>query len=156
MKKIGIIGAGNIGSAIAKGLILSKKYGPSDILVSRRRNDLLTDLEEAGFEVSENNELVAACDIVLLAVLPGQAEEVVRQIAPGMKNTEKILVSVVSAVTMEELTSWCGDGIRVVRVMPNTAAEYGASMTCIAGKDEKAVDEVKSVFDPLGQTMVNE
>jgi pyrroline-5-carboxylate reductase len=67
---------------------------------------------------------------------------------------EKVLVSVVSAVSIAELKSWSGNRISVVRVMPNTAAEYGASMTCVAGEDEGMVQQVKEIFEPLGQTMI--
>ena len=72
----------------------------------------------------------------MLAVLPGQAKEVVLEIKPLLKKGNKILVSVVSAVTMQELEEW-SDGVTVVRIMPNTAVEYGASMTCIAGENEE-------------------
>lgn len=154
MKKVGVIGAGNIGCAIAKGLVSSGGINPSDIYVSRKRSDLLSDLEEQGYTISDNVSLVDSCDIVLLAVLPGQAKEVIQQIKPQLGKQNKILVSVVAAVSIEEIEEWSGNGTPVVRIMPNTAAEYGASMTCIAGSDDDAVASVEKLFQPLGQTMV--
>ncbi|MCK4747383.1 MAG: NAD(P)-binding domain-containing protein, partial [Bacteroidales bacterium] len=154
MKKVGIIGAGNIGCAIAKGLVSYKKMNPSDILVSRKKSSLLSDLQASGFTVSDNKNLVSKCDIIILAVLPGQAKGVVQDLKSGLKDENKILVSVVAAVSIEEIAEWSDNGIPVIRIMPNTAVEYGASMTCIAGQNEDAIAMVEELFTPLGQTMV--
>ncbi len=154
MKNIGIIGAGNIGCAIAKGLVSYKKIDPSNIYLSRKRSLLLSDLEKKGYTVTDNETLVEKCDIIILSVLPGQAKDVVVEIKDWLKERDKILVSVVSAVSIEELSDWSGNAAVVVRIMPNIAVEYGASMTCIAGKDNKAVSLVQDLFEPLGQTMI--
>ena len=147
MQKIGIIGAGNIGCALAKGLVGYKKMNPSDIYLSRKKNGLLSDYKKFGFTVTNNHTLVSKCDLIMLAVLPGQAKEVVLEMKPLLKKGNKILVSVVSAVTIQELKEW-SDGITVVRIMPNTAVEYGASMTCITGEDDEAVTKVGELFEP--------
>lgn len=154
MKKIGIIGAGNIGMAIAKGLIKQKVIEPSQLYLSRKRNGLLAEQEKEGFRVTDNQSLVSECDVIILAVLPGQAKDVLLDLNPLLKDGEKLLVSVVSAVSIKELKEWSGIDAGVVRIMPNTAVEYGASMTCIAGENEEATNLVKSLFDPLGQTMM--
>ncbi|MEN8228337.1 MAG: pyrroline-5-carboxylate reductase [Bacteroidota bacterium] len=154
MKKIGIIGAGNIGCAIAKGLVDYKKMNPSDVFLSRKKADLLAGHKELGFTISDNPTLVSECEIVLLAVLPGQAKEVLLELTPLLKEGKKTLVSVVSAVSIEELKEWTDYGVTVVRIMPNTAAEYGVGMTCIAGEKDEAVAEVQELFEPLGQTMI--
>jgi pyrroline-5-carboxylate reductase len=154
MKKVGIIGAGNIGMAIAKGLVSYKKMNPSEVYLSRKKSELLVEEKKVGYVVTDNNTLVAECDYIILAVLPGQAKEVIEEIKPSLSGSPKILVSVVSAVSIKELEEWIGKGVTIVRVMPNTAAEFGASMTCIAGEDEEAIGEIQALFEPLGQTMV--
>jgi pyrroline-5-carboxylate reductase len=154
MKNIGIIGAGNIGMAIAKGLVKQKVIEPSQLFLSRKRNGLLAKQEKEGFTVSDNQSLVSKCDVIILAVLPGQAMDVVLDLKNLLQGGDKLLVSVVSAVSIKELMEWSGNKAEVVRIMPNTAVEYGASMTCIAGEKEQAVNQVKALFDPLGQTMV--
>ena len=154
MKKIGILGAGNIGMAIAKGLVLQKVIEPSQLFLSRRRNGLLANQKKDGFTVTDNHTLVSECDVIILAVLPGQAKELILDLNPLFQSEKKLLVSVVSAVNINELKQWSGNQTEVVRIMPNIATEYGASMTCIAGEEDEAVDQVKTLFDPLGQTMV--
>ncbi len=154
MKKTGIIGAGNIGMAIAKGLVSQKVLAPSELYLSRKRNGLLSRQKKDGFQVTDNQSLVKECDIIVVAVLPGQAKEVILDLKDAFQKGDKILVSVVSAVSIQELKEWSGNSLPVVRIMPNTAAEFGASMTCLAGEEEAAVSQVKKLFDPLGQTMV--
>ncbi|MDA3822490.1 MAG: pyrroline-5-carboxylate reductase [Bacteroidales bacterium] len=155
MKKIGIIGAGNIGGAIAKGLINHGKYKGGDILISRKKISLLDSFKELGVGVKSNNaELVEESDIIILAVLPGLAKEVIEEISPGLKAGKHILVSVVSAVSVSDLDSWIQSKVPVVRIMPNTAVEFGESMTCIAGNDLEAEKLVEKVFEPMGSTMI--
>lgn len=154
MKKIGIIGAGNIGCAIAKGLVSYGKHNPSDVYLSRKKNGLLSDLKKEGFSVTDNHSLVRESDFVILAVLPGQAKEVILDLKEELKKGDKVLGSVVSAVSIQELEDWTDNEMTIVRIMPNTAAEYGASMTCIAGEDDQVVEKTQELFIPLGQTMV--
>jgi len=153
MKKIGIIGAGNIGCAIANGLVSHGGYQSSQIFLARKRIELLADRKLEGFMITDNLTLVKECTYIILAVLPGQAQEVIQEVKDELNNKGKILISVVSAVKQDELKQWVGEEVNVVRIMPNTAVEYGASMTCIAGEDEQSVEEVKALFKPLGQTM---
>jgi pyrroline-5-carboxylate reductase len=140
--------------AIAKGMVSQKVISPSNLYLSRKKMDLLSGQKKEGYQVTDNHSLVSVCDIVILAVLPGQALEVILELKEELQKGNKILVSVVSAVSIQELKEWSGNGVAVVRIMPNTAAEFGASMTCVAGEDEDAVLQVKKLFDPLGQTMV--
>jgi len=154
MEKIGIIGAGNIGMAIAKGMVSQKVISPSNLYLSRKRKELLSGQKKEGFQVTDNLSLVKESDIIILAVLPGQAREVILELKEAIQKGSKILVSVVSAVSIQELKEWSGNSMKVVRIMPNTATEYGASMTCVAGEEEEAVARVKKLFDPLGQTLV--
>jgi len=153
MKTIGIIGAGNIGTAIARGFVNKGKYSPGQIQLSRKNTSLLSELGKEGYVIKDNKKLAAECDVIILAVLPGQVREVLGEIKPELSQGAKILVSVVSVVSIQELTSWGGIE-EVVRVMPNTAAEFGLGMTCLAGEYEALVKEVESLFAPLGETMI--
>lgn len=153
-KKAGIIGAGNIGGAIAKGLVKHGNYQGKDVMITRRKQELLNVFGEQGITVkSSNSALAAASDIIILAVLPGQAEQVLKEIQPELQ-PGKVLVSVVSAVSITEIESWISNKVPVVRIMPNTAVEFGESMTCIAGNDQAAEQVVSELFEPMGSTMI--
>lgn len=153
-KKTGIIGAGNIGGAIARGLVKHGKTEGKNVLITRRKSELLNVFGELGITVKHSNaELATESEIIILAVLPGQAEQVVKEILPELK-PGKILVSVVSAVSISEIESWINHQVPVVRIMPNTAVEFGESMTCIAGNDQAAEQAVEALFAPMGSTMI--
>ena len=154
IKKIGIIGAGNIGTAIAKGLVSYGKMAPSDVALSSKENDLLTAYSDRGFVITDNHNLVKISDLIILAVLPGQAKDVMLELKEELCSGSKILASVVSTVSIKDLKNWVGQEVEIVRIMPNTAVEFGASMSCFSGENEQVVEQVKQLFEPMGQTMV--
>jgi len=155
MTKIGIIGAGNIGGAIARGLVTHGNTDANDVVISRRKPEMLNSFVKLGINATTSNkELVSNCEVVILAVLPGQAEAIVSDIFPLLIPGKHILVSVVSGVSMQELESWVEKMVPVVRIMPNTAVEFGESMTCIAGNDPAAEQTIQAIFEPMGSTLI--
>lgn len=155
MKKIGIIGAGNIGGAIAKGLVNHGAYTARDISISRRKSNLLEDYLTLGMNCYDDNvKLVKDNEIIILAVLPGQAKEVLELIGSSLTPGKHILVSVISAVKIEEMEPWIESKVPIVRIMPNTAIEFGESMTCIAGNSSEAEQLIEEIFEPTGSTLI--
>jgi pyrroline-5-carboxylate reductase len=155
MKTIGIIGAGNIGGAIAKGLISTGTCDPGALHISRRKHSLLADFEHLGMATySDNAAVVDKSQLVIVAVLPGQARAVFEAIGPMLEEGRHKLVSVVSAVSIDEIANWTGNRVPVVRIMPNTAIEFGESMTCIAGNTPEAEKEMEDLFSRVGSTMI--
>jgi pyrroline-5-carboxylate reductase len=156
--KITIIGGGNLGVAIAEGLIRSKYCKPSAITVTRRNVDLLSDLKKKGCLIeSDNAKAVKGSDIILLCVKPFQIKDVLKEISKSL-NPSQILISVVSSASIEEIQSSLNKKMAVFRAMPNTAIEIAESMTCIAhtNASKNNVEEVVNLFDQLGQTVIIE
>ncbi len=154
-KKIAIVGGGNIGTAMLKGFLFSGKIPPANISITRRKTDLLKEFGEQGVNVSSGNlPAVKRSDIIILAVLPRQLESVVKEIAPVL-DSSKILVSVVTAFTIEEIGKLMGNRCPVIRAMPNTAIAVGESMTCLsAGEDTpEALEEIKKYFGLCGEVL---
>ncbi len=108
MKNIGIIGAGNIGMAIAKGMVRQKVIDPSNLFLSRKRNGLLEEQKKNGFVITDNRTLASKCEVIILAVLPGQTRELILDLKDLLISERKIVVSVVSAVSIKELKEWSG------------------------------------------------
>jgi pyrroline-5-carboxylate reductase len=155
---ITIIGGGNLGIAIAEGLISSKYCKAGDITVTRRNIALLAELKKKGCTIeSDNSKAVKKADIVLLCVKPFQIKDVLKEIAKSL-NSSQILISVVSSATIEEIQSMVSKKMAVFRAMPNTAIEIAESMTCIAHQNasKKDIEEVVDLFDNLGQSVVIE
>jgi pyrroline-5-carboxylate reductase len=145
-KRIAIIGGGNLGTAIAEGLLISKFSKASEIIITKRNISTLRSLKDSGVEITADNAYaVKASEVVLLAVKPFQAAEVLNGIKKELTG-KKMLISVVTGVTIHDIENIAGKKIPLFRAMPNTAIAIQESMTCICNKEAGAAD-VKYVID---------
>ena len=154
--KVAIIGGGNIGVALARGLVNSGYYCASEVIVTRRRESKLNFLKPEGFQVTDNNTIaVANAPTVVLAVLPQQINTVLDEINDGLTDRH-LIVSVVSGVSTQNLLDRICKPVHLVRAMPNTAISIGESMTCIAAhkNSQDKIEETRKLFDTVGLTMV--
>ena len=158
-KKIAIIGGGNLGTAIAEGLIKSKFCSPGDITITKRNIATLNDLSARGVNVTSDNALaVRNSELVILAVKPFQVSDVVAGFKDGLTH-KHLLVSVVTGVLISEILSILENKLPVFRAMPNTAIAIQESMTCIsvANASEEQSRYVKDLFATLGKvSMIDE
>jgi len=159
-KKIAILGSGNIGLALAKGLVKAHIFEASQITLTRRNLSALQPQLEAGFKVSNNNfEAVKEASIVIVAVLPQQLNKLLEEIKPGINVADQLFISVISGVSCADIRRQLQAAVQVVRAMPNTAIAIGHSMTCLATDNASAenLNLVKSMFDTVGLTIeINE
>jgi pyrroline-5-carboxylate reductase len=156
MKSITIIGGGNLGRAIAEGLIVKKYCKASEITITRRNLGPLEDLKKKGVKISSDNvRSISHANIILLCVKPFQAKEVLREITSSVKKSQ-IIVSMVSGVGAEEISSLLKSKISVFRAMPNTAVAIGESMTCISAykAQEEELARVKELFEQVGKAII--
>ena len=155
--KIAIIGAGNIGKAIANGLVASGRFPAEEIILTRRRIHLLDDLKKQGFIIEKDNrKAVSQSKVIIIAVEPQQVNAVVAEIAPELKPDRHIVISVVTGISTAQIVKQAGAGIAVVRAMPNTAIAVRESMTCLASDTARETDiaVAKSIFDTVGKSVV--
>ncbi|PTQ96868.1 pyrroline-5-carboxylate reductase [Mucilaginibacter yixingensis] len=157
---IAILGSGNIGLSLAKGLAKAKIYSPAQITLTRRNVAALAPLKEEGFLTTGNNaEAVKQADIIVLAILPQQLNKLLDEVKSAIDPAKHLLISVISGVSCEDIRKYLGMEVQVVRVMPNTAISIGQSMTCIATDNatEENVNIVKAMFDSVGVSIqINE
>ena len=131
--KIAIIGAGNMGGAIARGLAKGTIIQAEDICVSNPSQAKLDALKQEfpSMQVTNNNaEAIKGADIVLLAVKPWLIEPVVKELS--LDEDKQILVSVAAGISFAQFEEWVGEKMSVFRVIPNTAISQMESMTLIA------------------------
>lgn len=149
-KKIAIIGGGNLGTAISEGLLISKFSKAAEITVTKRNISTLRSLKDKGVGVTDNNAAaVSKSEVIILAVKPFQVTEVLNGIKKELTG-KKIVISVVSGVTFNDMEGIVGKKLALFRAMPNTAIAIQQSMTCICSRDADAAD-VKYVNDLFGQ-----
>jgi pyrroline-5-carboxylate reductase len=154
--QLSIIGGGNLGSALAKGLIKSGTFQSSDLIISKRNIATLTELSEKGVHLTTNNkEAVKASPIIILAVLPQKIDEVLLEIK-DILTADQLLISVVTGVHSSDIKNCIGSDKTVVRAMPNTAISILQSMTCIAGDGIKKANlqRTQQIFDAVGKTII--
>jgi len=156
MAKIAIIGAGNIGTAIANGLAASERYPAGDIVLTRRKTDLLDDYKARGFVVTDDNrKAVRDSEIVIISVEPQHLNGVLAEINPELATDRQIVISVVTGVTIKQIVAQLGRKFAVVRAMPNTAIAVRESMTCLASNGStKTLAIAQSIFGTVGKTQV--
>jgi len=158
--RIAILGSGNIGVSLAKGLVKAGIYAPADITLTRRNGAALAPLAAAGYHTTTDNlEAVQQADIVVLAVLPQQLNKLLEGINSGIDAEKQLFISVISGVSCQDIRTQTSAAVRVVRAMPNTAIGIGQSMTCIASDQDLEADLalVERLFDTVGMTVrINE
>jgi pyrroline-5-carboxylate reductase len=158
-KKIAILGGGNLGTAIARGIVKAKISTPSNITVTRRNLTKIESLGAEGYKLSTDNlSAVKAATIIVLCVQPKQLQGLLMEISKGIDLKNSIVVSTITGITTEEIAAILQKKVAIVRAMPNTAIAIGSSMTCLCAKDasEKQLQEVRNLFESLGVTLVIE
>ena len=153
--KIAIIGGGNLGTAIAEGLISSEFAAAEDITVTKRNTVTLAPLKEKGVNITDDNKAaVASAGIIILAVKPFQVKEVLSSISASI-TSDHILVSVVTGVMISDLEEVIKISIPVFRAMPNTAIAIKESMTCLSqhNASESQVQLINNLFSTVGKVV---
>lgn len=156
LKNIAIIGGGNLGTAITEGLIGSGFSKPENLFVTKRNIKTLENLQQLGVHISSNNEeALAFGEIIILAVKPFQIVGILQSLKERIDPKRHIIVSVVSAITIQEIEMAIAKDVTVIRAMPNTAIAIRESMTCLStNKTETAgKNYVEALFNQLGKVV---
>jgi len=122
-QKIGFIGGGNMASSLISGLIASG-HSPQDLWVSEINQDALKVLaKNLNVNTSTNNdEIINAVDVVVLAVKPQILSTVAKNATPSIQQKQPLVVSIAAGISQQSLSQWLGNNIAIVRCMPNTPA----------------------------------
>jgi len=158
-KKIAIIGGGNLGTAIAEGLMQSGFILPGHIIVTKRNISTLQHLEKKGVLISDDNEeALRFADLVILAVKPFQVKDILTKLAGTLDAKKHVIVSVITGVSMDDILEMTAQKIAVVRAMPNTAIAIQESMTCISYRDvdKDVLAYIMELFNQLGRVVAIE
>ncbi|HID60406.1 MAG TPA: pyrroline-5-carboxylate reductase [Hadesarchaea archaeon] len=150
--KIGIIGAGNLGSSLVRGLLTSGAIKANELTVSDLDERRLKEMEKLGIETTtDNKKLVKSCDAAFISVKPDIVESVLKEVEEVSKNM--LFVSVAAGVStkfIEERTK-----ARVVRVMPNICGAVAEMASCFSfGKRATPEDGelVERLLGSIGST----
>lgn len=154
-KKIAIIGGGNLGTAIAEGLLKSQFAKAADITVTKRNTATLQHLAAKGVTISSDNKAaVKQAQVVILAVKPFQVKEVLEGVRTALTSNH-ILISVITGVLVADMQEMVKKSLPLFRAMPNTAIAIQESMTCISYANASAaqVQYVNDLFATVGKVV---
>ncbi|HVL48608.1 MAG TPA: pyrroline-5-carboxylate reductase [Candidatus Thermoplasmatota archaeon] len=153
-KKIAVIGAGNMGTALIRGMLKARWAKPANLLATNRTPAKLKALaDELGVRTDASNAAGAAwADVVILAVKPQILRRVAHEIAPAVTR-DKLIVSIAAGLSTSTIESAFAEGAPVVRSMPNlpVTVDLGATAIC---RGSQATDEhaavARAIFESVG------
>lgn len=154
---IGIIGAGNMGEALVRGLLRSNLVRSYEIIASARRVSRARFLEKTyGIHTTRKNlAVLSACDTVILAVKPQDIARVCSEIKPAATK-EHLIISIAAGVDFAKLRRMFGPAPRLIRVMPNLPAvidEGISAIYCGPRMPERYRRFAHQIFQAVGQTV---
>ncbi len=154
-KKLAVIGAGNMGGAIVRGVVKAGLFKPDEVVVSDvvdEKADALARECKVGVAPSAS-EATGAASTVLLAVKPQSMEECLSGLKEAV-GPSRLVITIAAGITTEFIQSRLGGKTRVVRVMPNTPALVGAGASAICRGAYATADDLattESIFTALGK-----
>ena len=153
--KIAIIGTGNLGKSIAKGLIA--KNAVQTLYLTKRHIDGLTEFNEHKNVIltSNNIDAVKNSEIIIFAVQPAHLENILLNIKAHLSKNH-VLISTITGFSLSKIETVLGNDNYIIRAMPNTAIAVGKSMTCLCcnNKGKERVNVAISIFNKLGNSIV--
>lgn len=153
MKSIAIIGAGNMGGAVALGLM--RFAADISLTVTTAHAETLAKYEALGIAVTLDNALASRlADIIILGVKPWLVQPVLAEIGPFLRG--KVLLSLAAGIPSSQLADSLAEAgvLAAYTVIPNLAAEIGESMTFATPVVGRADDLVLSLFNTIGKTRI--
>ena len=153
MKKIGFIGAGNMGSAIISAMIQKGSFDACQIFVCDKiRNE---SLQNAGICYKDAKTLANECDVIVLAVKPANIFDVIESIKKDTDISSKVFISIAAGVTIQKLSEALSSR-KIIRVMPNLCIKAGEGMSVLSKTDHISEDEMelaRNIFSCAGKTI---
>ena len=155
--KIAILGAGNLGLSIGRGLITNNSL--TQLYLTRRSVENIASWKEyANTHVTaDNKKAVQESDIIILAVQPRQLVGLLEEIK-DLLHENHVLISTVTGFSLAKMEETLGTDVFMIRSMPNTAISVGKSMTCLCANKIGAerLPIAEAIFNGLGTSIVIE
>jgi len=157
-KKIGFIGAGNMGGAMIGGILKAQLIPSENIHVFDLNTTKLESMkQEFSIQIASSaQELTKSCDWIIVAVKPNIFPPVLKDIKEIL-DASKTLISIAAGVTIEQIENIVGKEQKIVRTMPNTPALVGEGMSAICPNsqiDSQEVDDIVKIFESFGKAHI--
>ena len=155
--KIGVIGAGNMGQALVRGLVEKSVYPQNISIFDVDKKKLDAVKKEAHVKTAKSNrQCVSLSDVVILAVKPQMIQQVVEEIASGL-DKDTLVISIAAGVPLVKIESYFKKPVSLIRVMPNMPALVGSGMSAFSlgkhatQKHRKIAEGILGAFGEITQ-----
>jgi len=148
--KYGFIGCGNMGGALAKAL----SHSTQDILLSDPSPKTMELARELGCAHGDNETAAWECDRLFLAVKPQMMEQVLRPLAPILRQKKPLLITIAAGLEIETIEAFAGTELPIIRIMPNTPVAVGKGMIlycCNALVEQEMLEDFLADMEPAGR-----
>ncbi|MFB7251081.1 pyrroline-5-carboxylate reductase [Microbacterium sp. NPDC056234] len=160
LPSLAFLGAGSMGGAILQGVVASGIPVEGGIVATNRTKEKAAGLADfAGVTAialderpDGNTDAAADARVILVGVKPAMVPDLLREIAPVLRQ-DAIIVSLAAGVTLATFAEHLGDGVRVIRSMPNTPATVGKAVTGLAPGAAVSTEDlavVRRLFELVG------
>ncbi len=155
---LGIIGGGNMGEALLKGILKAEIYNNSEIIVAEISESRRKIINE-NYKVKTTDSLKTAIEfsnIIIIAVKPQVIDNVLNEIK-NLSITDKLFISIAAGVKIEKFESILGEDKKIIRVMPNTCAfvlESMSALSCNKNVSKKDLENALKIFNAIGETVI--
>ena len=157
-KIVGIIGAGNMGEVLIRGLIQSGRVKKTDIIASDANQDRMDYISKTyGVRIAASNtKLVEQASIVIVAVKPQNIDDLLEELAAS-SHEGHLFISIAAGVTTEKLAAKMHHRSGIIRVMPNAPASVLAGIAALCpGRNVSEADlqRAVSIFECVGKAVI--
>ena len=150
--KLGIIGAGNMATAILYGILNNSLLTADNIIISDIDDDKLYKFAQKGVNITKDNKVVATnCDYILFAVKPQSSLSILEDICNVI--TCPNIISIMAGVTISRLQSYLGKR-NYARIMPNTPVFVSQGMSVISFSKGYEDNFVLDIFNCIGKVLI--
>ncbi len=145
--KIGIVGSGNMASALLSGFISSGIVLPNEVFLSDKDERKLNCWKEKGVNCfTDNQSVLDNAELIIFAVKPNVLPFVLKEVDVSLN---KLYLSIAAGFSIEKLESYLGKDAKIIRAMPNTPALVKCGMTVISPNKNVTNDEIETVLKLL-------
>jgi pyrroline-5-carboxylate reductase len=150
-RRICVLGTGKAGEALVAGLLSSGWAKPADIVATARHQERIDELSKRyGIEGTlDNVAAVKGAQIVVIAVKPQDIEALLGDVGVALESSQTVL-SIAAAIPTELIERHVGDGVPVVRAMPNAPVTVHEGMAGVAGGANAAEEHIALAEEVLG------
>ena len=156
--KVGLIGGGNMGRAIAGGLLRGGMHA-TDLMIAEPLPDQRDALRQELYGIlatDDNRAVAAAVETLLFSVKPQILKPVCENVAETVQQTRPLIMSIAAGPTIQDIDKWLGGGLSVVRVMPNQPALIDQGISALFANEQAAAAErdlAEKIMTAVGQVV---